>query len=134
MGMHILAHCDKRYALQGAFLLFHEPRVGGAMSISPSEALATYLGLIASTKHLDDYLRKQIGVSNELYNFHNIAQTLWTIETFKEFAPKFKIEIVGDILFPKGKGSAFDPVGNNSFMFLEELFQTTPTDFPMVVL
>jgi ATP-dependent protease ClpP protease subunit len=133
MGMHILAHCDKRYVLQGAFLLFHEPRVGGARSISPSEALATYLGLLASTKHLDDYLQKQIGVSAELYNFHNIAQTLWTVETFKEFAPKFKIEIIGDLLLPKEAGSTFDPVGNETFMLLEELFPlgNSPAEFPL---
>jgi ATP-dependent protease ClpP protease subunit len=115
MGMHVFAHCDNRYILTGGYLLFHEPRVGIQSPVSPSEATTVRAGLLAATQELSLYLQKQLGVSDDVYNFHNIGQTLWSAASFKANIPEFRLTVVNDIRLPKGIPSAFDPIGSPSF-------------------
>lgn len=112
MAMHYLAHCDKRFVLQGAYLLFHEPRVGIMSPASPSELKHVYEALEAATYTLDKQLRAEIGASNEVYDYHNIAQTLWQVELFRATFPKFKLVIIKDVKVPKTlMQKAFNPIG-----------------------
>lgn len=117
MGIHILAHCDVRMVLSGGYLLFHEPRVGISSPASPSELRVVMEQLIAATDTLDKYLQEQLGVSYDLYNFHNVAQTLWQAEIFNTMFPKFGLVIVRDIrLSDEQKQGLFDPRGESNLM------------------
>jgi len=116
MAMHYLAHCDKRYVLKGGYLLFHEPRVGIMSPASPSELKTVYESLIAATYELDRYLQEQISARGTLYEYHNIAQTLWQVELFTLTFPKFKMDVIKDVKLPKMlEKKAFNPIGEELF-------------------
>jgi ATP-dependent protease ClpP protease subunit len=116
MGIHILAHCDNRYVLKGGYLLFHEVRAGVQNPASPSELEAARTSMLAITEEIDIYLRKAIGASDELYNQHNIAQTLWDVDVFAKTFPNFRMTIIKDVRLPKSiEKYMFNPVGDSTF-------------------
>jgi hypothetical protein len=96
--------------------LFHEVRAGVQNPASPSELEAARDSMLAITEELDKYLRKAIGTSDEMYDKHNIAQTLWDVDVFARTFPNFRMTIIRDVRLPKSAEKyMFNPVGDSSF-------------------
>jgi len=113
MGMHILAHCDNRYVLTGGILLFHEARQGVQGNLTSRELLAMARSMEAMTYYLEEYMVDRLGCSPALYRVNNEGETMWAVEYFVQFFPKFKLEIVQGIGVPGDFTTPlFDPIAN----------------------
>jgi ATP-dependent protease ClpP protease subunit len=114
MAMHILAHCDEKYVLDGGYLLFHEIRTGVRSPASPSELIEAIERMKILSESLDIYLRKELGATDYLYNFHNVAQTLWEVKVFNKMFPKFRTIVVKDVRLPASMDKyLFNPAGDD---------------------
>jgi ATP-dependent protease ClpP protease subunit len=122
MGMHILAHCDKRYVLTGGILLFHEARVGVQGNLTARELLALARSMEAMVFYLEEYMVDKLGCDPTFYRVHNEGETMWSAEYFVQFFPKFKLKIVESIGVPIDfTVPLFDPIANR------KKEDTTPT-------
>ena len=101
MGFQTLGHCDVRYALDKALLLYHEAAISGSerMTQRDLEREAEQMQII--TEELDNYLVRQLGISRELYDHHNQAQTFWTSMQFALVHPNFKLHVISNVTLPK---------------------------------
>jgi len=107
MALHLLATCDKRYALPHTLLLFHEARIStGGRGTSPSEleTLSEQIKILISGLERDLILA--LGTNEATFKKHNIAETWWTGEAFKEAFPRF-LTIIRDIKLPDPATSIF---------------------------
>jgi ATP-dependent protease ClpP protease subunit len=104
MAFNTLAHCDERYALRHAALLFHPPRIfaRGPMTAGTLEAAARDLNRIiaSSTQELIDML----GMNRSKFAMHFNEETLWTAEQLLAESGHDWIRIVDDI---KGSNKVF---------------------------
>lgn len=100
MGMHLLTACDNRYALRGAFLLFHEARIFIMAAMAPSDLELTAEQIKLLIKDLEDDLIDELGTTRDVFDKHNIAETLWTGIAFDQQFPDY-LEIVDYFILPK---------------------------------
>jgi hypothetical protein len=115
MAMHILAHCDTRYALTGGYLLFHEARVTLQGTLTERELRRMAQSMGAVTYVLEEYLLDALGCSPKFYREHNEGETMWTAELFAKTFEKFDLQIVYDIQAPASIGTGiFNPIGNKA--------------------
>jgi len=97
MAFHILAHCDSRYTLSSAVLLWHPAKQGCFMCALSSDELiyqGTQLKLIEDP--LNEYLIKTMNVDSDFFWYHYGHETPWVAYTFDKLVPNF-IEIVKDV-------------------------------------
>jgi ATP-dependent protease ClpP protease subunit len=100
MGMHILAHCSNRQALNGAILLFHEARRGVSGSMTARELRRMSNSMEALTYSLEEYLVSELKCDPKFYREHNEGETMWTVAYFNQFFPGFKLNIVDSVVVP----------------------------------
>jgi ATP-dependent protease ClpP protease subunit len=97
MAFHILAHCDSRYTLPSAILLWHPAKQSCLMCAMSAEDMiysGTQLQLIEQPQN--EYLIKAMNVPEEFFYFHYEHETLWAAYVLNNQVPGF-IEIVKDI-------------------------------------
>jgi len=99
MAMHILAYCDQRGAIAESLLLFHEVRAGGG-AITPSTAKQIEEAMRILAKPLEDHMISELGVTQEEFDHHNKAETLWPAIIFQETFIPFGLELVPFIKVP----------------------------------
>lgn len=95
MAMHILAHCDTRYAFENTLLLWHPMRVGG-MFFSVTQAEAAYLGKMMAILEdpMNQYLYDSLGIPAETFWLHYKNESLLPASWVSQFD---FIEIVQDV-------------------------------------
>lgn len=109
MAFQILAHCDTRYALPGALLLWHPVRVTIFMAaLAPSDTAALNEELTRIETRLIDDLKPRLGVSDDTFYHHYHAETLHTSGELNVLTPGW-LTIVDDMpglkkLLPFGGG------------------------------
>jgi ATP-dependent protease ClpP protease subunit len=97
MAFSILAHCDNRYALEGALFLWHPPRVvTGNYPLTPKDAAVLALDLAAVSKRMVKDLRKYLPIKTSTFYYHFNAETLHTAPELIALSPGW-ITIVKDI-------------------------------------
>jgi len=89
MAFQIFANCDKRHALPGAYLLFHPVRVQAELTLTPALTRQIYLELRMIERRMTAELLSVMNVEHKFFNYHYIAETLWTAKQFIEHDPKF---------------------------------------------
>ncbi len=97
MAFTILAHCDERFALDGAYFLWHPPRVvPGFAALTPKDAAILANDLAAISKRMANDLRNRMPMSAKAFWYHYHAETLHTTNELMALSPGF-IESVSDI-------------------------------------
>ena len=100
MALHLLNACSHRYAFNNSLLLFHEMRMGLAGALSPSELDQISEQMKILGEHIEIDLIKNLGTTKEIFDKHNIGQTMWTGYTFNKTFPGF-LTIIKDVKLPK---------------------------------
>ena len=97
MAFSILAHCDKRYALEGALFLWHPPRVvTGNYPLTPRDAEILARDLATISKRMSDDLRKRLPMSVGAFWYHYNAETLHATPDLLALSPGW-VTVVPDI-------------------------------------
>jgi ATP-dependent protease ClpP protease subunit len=94
MGFQILAHCDERYALKYAMLLWHPVKIDAAMSLD--DMLYASDRVRSMERPLIAFLIRKLGISRELFFYHYRRETLWLAYEFNSLSPDF-LTTVDDI-------------------------------------
>lgn len=99
MAFQILAHCDTRYALPGALLLWHPVRVMVFMAaLAPADTSALDEELQRIEKRLlEDLYPKMGGLDKQLFLHHYKAETLHVAPELNEMIGSEWITIVDDM-------------------------------------
>lgn len=97
MAFNILVHCDERYALRHAKLLFHPIRIRTSQPLTARMLLEAYRDLNRYEKYLQGGLRHMLGVSREWFSYHYRAETMWEAEQLIEETRKGWLSIVDDV-------------------------------------
>jgi len=100
MALHLLNACSHRYAFNNSMLLFHEMRIGLRGYLSPSELDQISEQMKILGEQIEADLIKNLGTTKEIFDRHNIGQTMWTGYTFNKTFPGF-ITIINDVKLPK---------------------------------
>ena len=101
MGFHTFGHCDVKYALDKALLLYHEAAISGGDRMTERDLKREAEQMHIITEELDNYLVRALGISRDLYDYHNQAQTFWTSMQFAQVHPAFKLRVVSNVILPK---------------------------------
>jgi len=104
MAMHILGSCDRRYAFPYTFLLWHEIRINAGFG-----AVLTETGLVTLWRQLrllstllEPRLMEALGLTPEVFYYHNAVETLWPAAKLAELSPGF-LEIIRGLKWSNGK-------------------------------
>jgi len=100
MALHLLNACSHRYAFNNSLLLFHEMRMGLSGVLSPSELDQISEQMKILGEHIEADLIKNLGTTREIFDKHNIGQTMWTGYKFNQTFPGF-LTIINDVKLPK---------------------------------
>lgn len=104
MGFQIFVHCDQRYALENALLLFHPMSVELNGSQDSEHLLYYSLRLRAWEKPFIRDLMNTLKINADVFLYHYRNQTMWFASEFGELSPKF-VKIVEDV---RGFSGLFD--------------------------
>lgn len=97
MAFIILAHCDERYSLPSAGLLFHPMGFSCFLCRLTMDTLQyRLLRMEALGKGIDERLLSAMGMDEGIYLYHKFHGTLWLAQELSEVTVDF-IEIVKDI-------------------------------------
>lgn len=125
MAFVILAHCDTRYTLPSAILLWHPAKLGCFMcSLSADDLLYNGYALQAMEKPVTEFLIKQLGVSESFFAYHYKNETLWLGNVLASALPNF-IKVVVDV---QGIPD-FNSLDSDVEGYLENLLESTAKDF-----
>lgn len=125
MAFIILAHCDERYTLPSAILLFHPAKVGCFMcSMSAEELLYAGSRLQEMESYQDNDLINRLNVSKDFYFYHKVKETIWLAYVFQSKIPGF-ITVVSDV---QGIDN-FQSMDSEVEGFLDNLFERAEKDF-----
>jgi ATP-dependent protease ClpP protease subunit len=89
MAFQVFANCDKRYALPGTYLLFHPVRISAEITLTPKLARQLYFELRQIEKRMTAELLAAMNVSYKFFEYHYLAESLWTASQFNESVPGF---------------------------------------------
>lgn len=95
MAFQILVHCDERYVLDKAFLLWHRVRVslggglGGGVTVTAKAALDLYRDLNSADTLIFGEIVKALNISKAVAAFHFERETLHVGSQLGELAPDF---------------------------------------------
>lgn len=96
MGFQVLVHCDKRYALEHALLLFHPMRMGMNGGATADQFLYYGRRLRAWEVPFINDLLAALRISKKTFFYHYNYETMWMGYEFKTLSPGF-LQIVDDI-------------------------------------
>jgi ATP-dependent protease ClpP protease subunit len=96
MAFQFLVHCDKRYALPYALLLWHPVRVSGLLQLTPDKALALAKDLRMIEQEVVPPLMDALDINPKEFWYHYKEETLWTAKTLAEYTKGY-IKVVEDI-------------------------------------
>lgn len=97
MAFNLLAHCDERFALRHAAMLFHPPRIfaRGPMTVRDLDQASDDLKRILRKSTPE--LLAMVGMSKKEFYRHFHAETLWTAEQLADASGNNWLKIVDDI-------------------------------------
>lgn len=97
MAFNLLAHCDERYALRHAAMLFHPPRISarGPLTVKDLDQASDDLKRILRKSTPE--LLAMVGMTPKEFYKHFHAETLWTAEQLAEASGHDWLTIVDDI-------------------------------------
>lgn len=95
MSFQVFANCDKRYALPGAYLLYHPVRISAALTLTPAFTRQLYIELRQIEKRMTAELLLALNVDKRSFDYNYLVETLWTAGQFMDHSPKF-LTIVQD--------------------------------------
>lgn len=97
MAFNLLAHCDERYALRHAALLFHPPRIfaKGPMTAADLDRASEDLKRII-TKSTGE-LVSMVGMPESVFYKHFNEETMWTAEQLVDESPNDWLQVVDNI-------------------------------------
>ena len=97
MAFTILAHCDQRFALDGALFLWHPPRVvTGFTPLTPNDAAVLATDLATVSRRVSADLRERMPIDAKKFWYHYNAETLHTTSELQKLSPGW-IKTVADI-------------------------------------
>lgn len=96
MGFQILIHCDKRYTLKNAALLWHPMTMYSNYGMSSEDLLYNHRRIRAWEKPFVQDLINALKISRKEFFYHYYHETLWLGFEFHKLAPGF-ITVVDDI-------------------------------------
>ena len=119
MAFNMLAHCDERYALKHAALLFHPPRINARGPMTASDLDQASADLKRIIRHTTKELVTMVGMPYKKFLMHFRQETLWTAEQLTKESRKPWLTIVADIqgskkVFTHRKPSLFSLFGLKS--------------------
>jgi ATP-dependent protease ClpP protease subunit len=125
MAFHILAHCDSRYSLNSAVLLWHPAKMGCFMcSLTAEEMIYQGTELMALEEPQNQALIEALGVSPDFYFYHYKHETVWLGYVLSSELPNF-ISTVTDI---QGIDD-FQSMDSDVEGYLNNLLERTAKDF-----
>ncbi len=97
MAFQILAHCDTRFALDGALFLWHPPRVVLSDTLlTPYNATVLANELNAISQRMSAELLRYLAINKKKFWYHFHAETLHTTSELQALSPGW-IQSVADI-------------------------------------
>ena len=125
MAFHILAHCDSRFSLNSAILLWHPAKLGCFMcSLSAEQLLYEGAALMALEEPQNQALIEILKVQPDFYYYHYKNETVWLGYVLAAELPDF-ISTVTDIQGIDDFQSMNSEVEN----YLNTLMEKTAKDF-----
>jgi ATP-dependent protease ClpP protease subunit len=95
MAYQVFANCNERYALPGAYLLWHAVRLSAQITLTPNLTKQIYIELRMIERRMTAELLSAMNVDKKFFYYHYNVETLWTASQLLEHDPKF-LNIVTD--------------------------------------
>jgi len=127
MAFQILAHCDERYALPNANLLFHSVAVSGAGRITPDDARYLAEQLSVANERLDADLLKYLPIDAQNYSYHKGRETMWHPAELNQVLGKEWIHVVDRV--EGGVRNLFIFLKLSPFMFMRNDIVSIPSKY-----
>lgn len=129
MAFQILAHCDYRYAMPNANLLFHSVAIAGQIKLTPADADYIASQLTIANNKLDRDLLTYMPMDMETYNYHKGRETLWNPQELNRAMGKKWITVVGRV--EGGVTNLYRFLKPSMFSFMRGEIISVPTKYLM---